>query len=110
MDDVIILVVFTSTSIESTISWDATIFIYSENELCYSMCAAGIAVLDIMKEPGFSGHVMHAGEHLLKGLRALPFRTCLAVGEVTNHYPFVINTKSLSVQTAVKTRLYFKEV
>jgi 4-aminobutyrate aminotransferase len=34
-------------------------------------CAAGIAVLDIMKEPGFGDHVVHVGEHLLKGLRAL---------------------------------------
>jgi 4-aminobutyrate aminotransferase len=34
-------------------------------------CAAGTAVLDIMKEPGFGDHVVHMGEHLLKGLRAL---------------------------------------
>jgi hypothetical protein len=33
-----------------------------------------------------------------------PFRTRLAVGEVTHHFPFVMNTKSLSVQTAGKTK------
>jgi len=49
-------------------------------------------------------------ETIVQVSRALPFRACLVVGEVTNHYPFVINTKSLPVQTAGKTRLYFKEV
>jgi hypothetical protein len=49
-------------------------------------------------------------ETIVQVARALPFRTCLAVGEVTNHYPFVITTKSLPVQTAGKTRLYFEEV
>jgi 4-aminobutyrate aminotransferase len=34
-------------------------------------CAAGIAVLDIMKEPGFGDHVVHMGDYLLKGLREL---------------------------------------
>ena len=34
-------------------------------------CAAGIAVLDIMKEPGFGNHVVQMGEYLLKGLREL---------------------------------------
>lgn len=41
--------------------------------------------------------------------RALPPRTCLAIGETTNHYPFVIKTTPLQVQTAGETRLYFKE-
>jgi 4-aminobutyrate aminotransferase len=34
-------------------------------------CAAGIAVLDIMKEPGFGYHVVHMGDYLLRGLREL---------------------------------------
>ena len=42
--------------------------------------------------------------------RALPPRTCLTVGEATNHYPFVIKTKPLPVQTAGKTRLFFEEI
>jgi len=41
--------------------------------------------------------------------RALPSRTCLVIGENTKHYPFVIKTKPLNVQTAGETRLYFKE-
>lgn len=41
--------------------------------------------------------------------KALPFRRCLAVGEVTNHYPWVIETLPLSVKTAGETRQLFKE-
>ncbi len=34
-------------------------------------CAAGTAVIDIMKEPGFGDHVVQMGEYLLKGLREM---------------------------------------
>jgi len=34
-------------------------------------CAAGTAVVDIMKGPGFGDHVVQMGEYLLKGLREL---------------------------------------
>jgi len=34
-------------------------------------CAAGTAVVDIMKEPGFGDHVVQMGEYLLKGLREM---------------------------------------
>jgi 4-aminobutyrate aminotransferase len=44
-------------------------------------CAAGTAVLDIMKEPGFGDHVVDVGEHLLRGLRALQ-RDYEIIGEV----------------------------
>ncbi len=42
--------------------------------------------------------------------RALPSRRCLAVGETTSHYPFVIATKPLPVQTTGKTRFFFDEL
>lgn len=41
--------------------------------------------------------------------KALPLYRCLAVGETTRHYPFVIDVKHLPVQTAGKTRLFFTE-
>lgn len=45
-------------------------------------------------------------EHVSK---ALPPRRCLVVGEVTNHYPWVIKTTPLSVKTAGETRQFFTE-
>lgn len=41
--------------------------------------------------------------------KALPLYRCLAVGETTRHYPFVIDVKRLPIQTAGKTRLFFTE-
>ena len=41
--------------------------------------------------------------------KALPTRRCLAVGEITNHYPFIIDVTALPVRTAGITRKYFKE-
>jgi hypothetical protein len=66
-----------------------------------------------LTEPGDLAHITPATridpETLDQVARALPPRTCLAVGETTTHYPFVITTKPLPVQTAGETRLYFKE-
>jgi hypothetical protein len=67
-----------------------------------------------LTEPGDLQYVTPATridpETIQQVARALPPRTCLAVGETTNHYPFVIKTKPLPVQTAGKTRLFFDEV
>ncbi|RLI96110.1 MAG: hypothetical protein DRP00_05845 [Candidatus Aenigmatarchaeota archaeon] len=41
--------------------------------------------------------------------KALPARRCLAVGEITNHYPFIINVAGLNVQTAGVTRKFFNK-
>jgi len=41
--------------------------------------------------------------------KALPTRTCLVVGEITNHYPWVIKTLPLPVKTAGETRQLFSE-
>lgn len=64
-----------------------------------------------LTEPADLEHITPATridpETLQQVARALPPRTCLAVGETTTHYPFVIKTKPLAVQTAGKTRLYF---
>jgi len=42
--------------------------------------------------------------------KALPVRRCLAVGEITNHYPFILNVTKLKVRTAGMTRKFFQEV
>lgn len=67
-----------------------------------------------LTEPSDLEHVTPATridpETLQQVARALPPRTCLAVGEMTTHYPFVIKTKPLPVQTAGKTLLFFEEV
>lgn len=41
--------------------------------------------------------------------KALPPRTCLLVGEITNHYPWIIKTLPLSVKTAGETRRFFEK-
>jgi len=48
-------------------------------------------------------------ETVIQVAKALPIRRCLAVGEVTNHYPFIIDVTALGVQTAGTTRRFFKE-
>ena len=67
-----------------------------------------------LTEPGDLEHITPATridpETLQQVARALPPRRCLAVGETTTHYPFVLSTKPLPVQTSGKTRLYFEEV
>ena len=67
-----------------------------------------------LTEPADLEHITPATrinpETLQQVARAIPPRTCLAVGETTTHYPFEIKTKPLAVQTAGKTRLYFDEL
>jgi len=41
--------------------------------------------------------------------KALPIRRCLTVGEITNHYPFIIDVTALGVKTAGVTRKFFEE-
>ena len=48
-------------------------------------------------------------ETVIQVAKALPIRRCLTVGTVTNHYPFIIDVKALSVQTAGVTRKFFEE-
>jgi energy-coupling factor transporter ATP-binding protein EcfA2 len=70
-------------------------------------------VLFHLTEPGDIQHISPAAkidpETIEQVAKALPFRTCLIIGEATNHYPFIIETAQLNVQTAGKTRLYFEE-
>ena len=42
--------------------------------------------------------------------KALPIRRCLAVGEITSHYPFIIDVTPLTVKTAGVTRKFFAEL
>ena len=47
-------------------------------------------------------------ETIIQVAKALPSRRCLAVGEVTNHYPFIVDVTSLDVRVAGATRKYFE--
>ena len=63
-------------------------------------------VLFHLTEPGDIQHISPATkidpETIEQVAKALPFRTCLIIGEATNHYPFIIETVHLNVQTAGK--------
>lgn len=47
-------------------------------------------------------------ETVIQVAKALPARRCLIVGEVTNHYPFIIDVTSLDVKVAGATKKYFE--
>jgi DNA helicase HerA-like ATPase len=49
-------------------------------------------------------------ETVIQIAKALPARRCLTVGEVTNHYPFVIDVTALNVRAAGATRKFFEDL
>ena len=47
-------------------------------------------------------------ETIIQVAKALPSRRCLIVGEVTNHYPFIVDVTSLDVRVAGATKKHFE--
>lgn len=67
-----------------------------------------------LSEPQDITHITPAvkleAETIEKIVKTLPPRRCLAIGRVTEDYPFVIDVRSLGVQAAGETKRFFKEL